>query len=104
MVVEAVDRLLGFTLRRTPLVQGSPCILDEISTQNSGIEASLPIRSVRHVDDDTLKVIDHLSGVSEVLVRGQINEAKLRVRTGPNLGGLKTSNVEWRPYNRPYRR
>ncbi len=104
MVVEAVDRLFGFPLRRTPLAPGTPCILDEISTQNSGIEALLPTWSVRPIDDDTLKVIDHLSGVSDVLVRGEINAAKLRVRTGPNLGGFIRSSVEWRPYRRLYRR
>lgn len=105
MVVEAVDRLFGFTLRRTPLVHGHPLILDEISTQNSGIEASLPVTSVSVIDPDTLKLVDHISGISTTLVRGKINAANLGVKpcNRPNLGALKKTSVEWRPYDRPYR-
>lgn len=107
MVVEAVDRILWITKRRTPLTPGQPLILDEVGLGCSGTEDALPVTTVQALDQHTLRVTDHIRGASLLLRRGQINKEGLRVESDfPIITaalGISTK-VEWRPSEKPRRR
>lgn len=102
MVVEAVDRILGIPLRRTPLK--GPYILEETDLFCQGTEQSLPITTARPMDPDTLALIDHTTTTDpKTLVREAITRAKLEPKWPfPKIRKLFgiSRRIEWQAYPR----
>lgn len=106
MVVEAVDRILGVAIRRTPLK--TPYILEETPLNCQGTEQSLPVTTAKPVDQDTVAVIEPLSGRDpKILIREAITRAKLEANWPfPKVRGLLgiSRRIEWQAYDRSTKR